>query len=290
MRVIYVLSLILYLGAAAQAATGDVVVSGPPGFRIFVDGEFAGVTTEEEEGLLLAGLDAGIHTIRAEKAGHPPRDFSVVAGPIRAEVRIEEDPSGDTEAAAGVTQAVGRIVVTSEPENCLVQFAGERMLKDKPTKTIREVPVGNHKIFFERYGVVLSTRVDVEAGEATTVMADFVNNRVGILEKEDPAETDLTEEQAARSECVEWWVEVMRVTDQDVIEEISGQLDEIGFPSYHQAVITVRDESDLPFYKIRVGPINDKKTAKWSATKLRNAGFKGAWPLPALCQGAGQSR
>ena len=70
MRIFYVFSLILCLGAAAQAATGDVVVGGPPGFRIFVDGEFAGVTTEEEQGLLLAELDAGVHTLRAEKAGH----------------------------------------------------------------------------------------------------------------------------------------------------------------------------------------------------------------------------
>jgi hypothetical protein len=68
------------------------------------------------------------------------------------------------------------------------------------------------------------------------------------------------------------------------IEAASSILKNIGFPEYHQKIITIEDDGILPLYKLRVGPVARKSEAKYPAHVMKQAGFTSIWIVPEECQ------
>lgn len=70
--------------AAAQAGLADPLPSGTlhvsssPGVRVYVDNQFAGLTTADQAGLRVSALLAGEHQVRVEKIGYKSKRFVVV--------------------------------------------------------------------------------------------------------------------------------------------------------------------------------------------------------------------
>ena len=293
MQRVHVILLVVFLGIAASAATGDLWINCAPGFDIFLDGEFMGVSEPSENGKHLPGLSSGEHTIRIEKDGFALLEFSMPVGPASNQVVVgelgPESNGGLPGATEGeeVEQLVGTIEVTSDPRNCTVEFAGRKTPKEQPILTIPGIAVGEHNIRFESEGTVLETTVVVQAAQLAQVRVDFRNKRVAVTgdtsDVRGGESASKEESPRAESECIEYWVQVMRTSNFDEIEPAQSTLKDLGYPSYHQKLITIEDESAPPIYKLRVGPIPRRKKAQWVAGLIRNAGFPAVWVLPTEC-------
>ena len=292
--------MIVFLGVAASAAAGDLWINCAPGFDIFLDGEFMGVSKPSENGKRLPGLSSGEHTIRIEKNDFALLEFSISVGPASNQVVVGElEPKsngglpGATEGEE-VEQLVGMIVVMSDPRNCTVEFAGRTIPKEQPILTIPGIAIGEHKIQFESEGTVLNTTVVVQAAQLAQVRVDFRSKRVAVTgdtpDVRGGESASKEESPRAEPECIEFWVQVMRTSNFDEIEPAQSALQDLGYPSYHQKLITIKNESAPPIYKLRVGPIPRRKKAQWVAGLIRNAGFPAVWVVPTECHPRGSRK
>ena len=286
--------LIVFLGIAASAATGDLWINCAPGFDIFLDGEFMGVSEPSENGKRLPGVSSGEHTIRIEEDGVALLEFSIPVGPASNQVVVGElgpESNGGLPGAAegeeAEEQLVGTIEVMSDPRNCTVEFSGRKTPKEQPILTIPGIAVGEHNIRFESEGTVLRTTVVVQADQLIQVRVDFRNKLVSV--RGDTSDVrggeSASEEESPRAEleCIEYWVQVMRTSNFDEIEPAQSALKDMGYPSYHQKLITIEDESAPPIFKLRVGPIPRRNKAQWVAGLIRHAGFTAVWVVPTEC-------
>jgi hypothetical protein len=281
-------------GIATSAAAGNLWITCEPGLDVYLDGQFVGVSERAEDGKYLPGISSGEHTIRIEKAGFAPVEVSIAVGPASNQIVVgelgPEIKEGLPGAAEGkeAEQLEGKIRITSNPRECNVKFADRRVLKKQPIMTITGIPIGEHKLWFESAGTVLSTTVAVQATQTTQVMADFSNNRVTVVDADSDqsgSESAGEEERPrAETECVEYWVQVMRTSDPEAIEPARSALKEQGFPLYHQKLIAIADDGTLPVYKLRVGPITRRNKANHVTGLLKHGGFKTAWVVPEECQ------
>jgi len=291
---VHLISIVVCLGIAASAAAGDVWINCEAGFDIYLDGEPAGVSEKAEFGKILRGITTGVHTIRIQKEGVAPREFSISVGVAANQVvvgalspKISEVPTEAPEKEPE-TKLVGMIVITSDPRVCNVKFAGQHIPKIKPIMTFPTVLVGEHKLWFESSGTILSEKVVVQAGKTVEVKVDFRNQRIAITggTSDVPSDDSAGEDESPRTEpeCIEYWVQVMRTSNIEEIEAASSVLEDLGFPDYHQKTITVEGDGALPLYKLRVGPIPRKNKATWVAGLIKNAGFMNVWVAPEECQ------
>lgn len=99
-----VLLLLALAGLVAAEGFGRLQVTCRPGVRVYLDGEFVGLTTADEDGLFLREVAAGDHVVRVEKLGFEPVDFEVEVRAGRAtEVRVDPLTPTQTEAAPLLT-------------------------------------------------------------------------------------------------------------------------------------------------------------------------------------------
>ena len=292
--------LVMCVAVAASATAGDLWINCEAGLEVFLDGEHVGMSEEAEFGKLLRGVASGEHTIRIEKEGRVPLEFSVSVGFAANQVvvgalspDISEVPS-DEAGEDAEERGVGMIAITSDPSECNVKLAGLRIPKIKPIMTFPNIPVGEHKLWFESSGTVLSASVNVQEGQTAEVRVDFRNQRVAFTgDTTVVSGDDLTggeESPRDEPECIEFWIEVLRTDNAEDIEPYQQTLKELGFPREQQKVITIEDDGGLPTYKLRVGPVPQSKKAKWAAGLIRNAGIPTVWVLPEECQASSEPK
>lgn len=296
MQKVFLISMVVCIGFAASAAAGDLWINCEAGLEIYLDGKLQGVSEQAEFGKLLRGVPEGDHAIRIQKEGFTPKEFpisvgfaanQVVVGALSAE--ISEPPPEDSEQDSE-NHLVGMIAITSDPSECNVKFAEQRIPKIKPIMTFPNVQVGEHKLWFESSGTVLSATVNVLESRTAKVRVDFRNQRVAVAADTsntggEDASVEEEGEEGPRTapECIEYWIEVLRTEDYDAIEPYHQTLKELGFPREHHKVVTIEEDSATPIYKLRVGPIERAKKAKWAAGLIRNAGIRTVWVLPEEC-------
>lgn len=177
------------------AFAGDVQVLCEPGLRVYLDDGFVGVSTGREDGLVLVDLPEGEHTIRLEKDGHLSQVFRVEVMELPVEVEVTEpfvpvpspraNPPG--EAAPWITPTptpepvamVGRLVVTSAPQNCTVEFDGETIAKDRPHLDLGGLAPGTHTIIFRKEGFEPVTgEVTIHPGAEIRVRGNLKEGRL----------------------------------------------------------------------------------------------------------------
>ena len=283
---------------AASAAAGDLWVNCEPGSEIFLDGESVGVCESAGADLRIPGIEAGEHTMRVEANGVLPAEFTLSLGPTSAQVVIPELASmveGDLPASdEGLESAplAGTVEFTSNPRNCEVRFAGRTIDKKQPIVVFLGIPAGEYDLHAASADNVLKSAVTVPAGQSVKAMADFSSQRVAVsaVESVGGELESTTEDEVPREEpeCIEYWIQVLRTSDPEAIQPVRDGLKEMGFPEYHQKLITVEDEGTLPLYKLRVGPITRHNQAKHFAGLIRHRGFTTAWVVPDKCRSSSQ--
>jgi PEGA domain len=168
------LILLIVLAAAAVAAAGDIQVLCEPGLRVYLDGELAGISSRLDDGAYLMEVSRGLHTVRVEKDGFVPQSFEVLVGQVPVEVSVSTfepaPPAAGTQetAGAGNALAVGTLIVTSAPQNCVVEVSGTPHTKTSPQLVIGGIAAGEHTLRFTKPGYDPVTKV-VEVQPSATV-------------------------------------------------------------------------------------------------------------------------
>jgi len=80
--------LFFVMSVVAVSFAGDIQVSCSPGLRIYLDDKFKGTTNAMEDGLFLANVSSGAHTIRVEKDGFVPQNIRIEVSDHPVEVRV----------------------------------------------------------------------------------------------------------------------------------------------------------------------------------------------------------
>lgn len=178
--------LIFVLVAATLSSAGDIQVICEPGLRVYLDDKLAGTSNAREDGLFLAGVRNGSHIIRVEKEGYVPQAFEVEVADPPVEVRVgalvplppEPEPVAPT--PAPIKPAVGILVVTSAPQNCVVEIDGSRIEdKNAPTLTLSDLVIGRHTISFSKDGYeTISGTFFIQAGTVTTIRGNLIDGTV----------------------------------------------------------------------------------------------------------------
>lgn len=275
------------LVVAAAAGAGDLWLACPAGLEISVDGGYVGVCREDMDSTHIEGLSDGLHEVQIGRDPGPVRQFGIAIGTVPHQVVVADLDPSSTAAETGDAEPPdrGNIQITSDPLVCTVKVGDLWADKDQPVLTLQGVPAGTHRLWFERYGEIMKADVVLEADETLRYKVDFAKKLVTNLADEE-AEEDLAvpvAEPGNAEECLIYWVEVLRTSDMARVEEVQKMLDQLGFPSYHQKLITVDDDGVLPLYKLRVGPIDTMHLAKYTVHTIKPAQLLGTRILAEPC-------
>jgi hypothetical protein len=191
------LGLVILTIVPALSFAGDIQVACEPGLRVYLDGKFVGTSSAKEDGLFLASVPRGAHVVRVEKDGFVPQSFRVEVETLPIEVKVKAlspeppmRPEGETGGAAA-KQPVGKLLVTSAPQDCIVEIDGKEQNKSVPLLLIEGLAAGEHPISFSkpgydrisgvvtiRPGLEVTIRGDLKAGKVETVYEGYGSLRV----------------------------------------------------------------------------------------------------------------
>ena len=187
------IALALALMVTAPLLAGDIQVLCEPGLRVYLDGEFAGISTAKDDGLFLANIAKGQHRLWIEKDGFLSQNFVVDVLDAPIEVKVAEFkpvPTAAPEAQPGkaekkeVTELIGNLVITSAPQNCVVEVDGKSHTKDVPELSLGGIAAGDHAISFSKQGYApISGVVNIQAGAEVTVRGNLKEGRVEVVHK-----------------------------------------------------------------------------------------------------------
>jgi len=183
-RVLWI-CLFLVMSAAVVSSAGDIQVSCPPDHQIYLDDKFKGTSSAMEDGLFLAKVPAGAHTIRVEKDGFLPKNIRIEVSDHPVEVRVgnlsPQPFAQDTKKAEPeeVKQLFGELVVTSAPQNCVVEIDGKSETKKIPLLSIGRIAAGEHTISFSKPGYeTISGVIRIPPGVEVTVRGDLFEGEI----------------------------------------------------------------------------------------------------------------
>jgi len=186
MKCARLLCLLVAVGVVAVAWAGDIQVFCEPGLRVYLNGELVGISSRLDDGLYLMDVGRGTHTVRVEKDGCVPQAFEVAVGREPLELSagdftlLTPKPGDAAPAAEPADQPLGRLVVTSAPQNCVVELDGTPHTKTAPQLTIGGLIAGEHTVRFIKPGYEpVSQQITVLAGGTVAVRG---NLKAGELE------------------------------------------------------------------------------------------------------------
>jgi len=180
--------LFFVMSAAAVSFAGDIQVSCSPGLRVYLDDELMGTSSAKEDGLFLMNVPHGTRTIRIEKDGFVPQSVQVKVSSFPIEVKIsglspEPVVHLRTEAEAEpVRELVGYLVVTSAPQNCVVEIDGKSETKETPRLSVDRLAAGEHTISFSKPGYeTISGVIRISPGVEVTVRGNLLEGKIETL-------------------------------------------------------------------------------------------------------------
>ena len=173
------------MSVAAASFAADIQVSCPPDLRIYLDDKFMGTSETMQDGLYLMDVRKGSHIIRIEKDGFIPQNIQIEVSDFPIEVRVGKlvpDPGArfKTETTAvPVRKDVGYLVVTSAPQNCVVEIDGKTEIKETPKISIDRLTAGDHRISFSKPGFeTISGIVKIPSGAEITVRGNLFEGKI----------------------------------------------------------------------------------------------------------------
>jgi hypothetical protein len=179
------LCLLLLTSVPVMSFAGDIQVACEPALRVYLDGKFVGTSSSKEDGLFLANVPEGGHVIRVEKDGFVPQSFQVDVLKLPIEVKVGEfspEPAirHDREtSSAKIKEPSGKLLVTSAPQNCVVEIDGKPESKSTPLLLIEGLAAGEHPISFSKPGYDrISGVVRIQPGAEVTIRGDLTAGKL----------------------------------------------------------------------------------------------------------------
>ena len=180
--------LFFVVSAAAVSFAGDIQVTCSTGLRIYLDDKLMGTSNSMEDGLFLASVPSGAHTIRAEKDGFLPKNIRIEVSDHPVEIRVgnlSPQPFAQYQKKTEpeeVKQLFGELVVTSAPQNCVIELDGKPETKEVPELSIGRVISGKHTISFSKPGYETITReITIHPGTEVTIRGDLIAGKIDAL-------------------------------------------------------------------------------------------------------------
>lgn len=177
--------MLLAMSLAASVFAGDIQVSCGPDLRVYLDGKLAGVSSAKEDGLYLANVPDGLHVVRVEKDGFASQTFRVQVSKVPVEVKVgafAPQAPASREAETSVAKALeppGLLVVTSAPQNCVVEVDGKPETKSAPLMRVQGLATGEHSISFSKQGYDrLAGSITMRPGAALNVHGDLIAGKL----------------------------------------------------------------------------------------------------------------
>jgi hypothetical protein len=177
--------MVFVMSVVAVSSAGDIQIFCSPGLRVYLDNELMGTSSAKEDGLFLMNVPNGSRTIRVEKDGFVPQSIQVEVSNFPIEVTVgdlspEPIVHYKKEAQAeSIKQLVGNLVITSAPQNCVVEIDGRSETKDTPQFSIDGLAAGEHTISFSKPGYdPISGVVTIQPGTEVTVRGNLKAGRV----------------------------------------------------------------------------------------------------------------
>jgi len=182
--------LVLLVGGSpgqAQKETGYVQIIADPDVRVFIDGKLAGLTSSQDQGLVVTGVSAGTHRIRFEKQGFKAGyiELAVAPGEVTVytlyssapDVDIQEEDSGRTgymEPRTGVLEVVCLPVycTVSIPELALYNYQ-----KRSSTLTVGGAPAMRYQVTIRVGKARLQRTVELKPNTTLRLFANFADGR-----------------------------------------------------------------------------------------------------------------
>jgi hypothetical protein len=138
-----VVSAILVVAAvtAAAADTASLQVTCWPGHRVYLDGEFRGLTTADQDGLYLTGLAAGDHTVTVRKLGRDDWTTTVslqeggIAEVIVSDAVVQAPPAAPSVAAEAQGEVASAPVVTGAAAGTVAAVESATAVPPAPAPT-----------------------------------------------------------------------------------------------------------------------------------------------------------
>ncbi len=185
-----VAALLIVFACVFPVAAGEIQILCEPGLRIYLDGQFIGLSTEREDGLYLMDIEAGLRKIWVEKDGFLSQNFEIELGKYPAEITVgtfEQIPTPGPEPAVVAAPRApvhlgGDLIVMSAPQNCTVVIDGETMTKDAPHMVVGGLAAGDHLVSFSKPGFKPVSRVvAIEPGADLRIQGNLKTGKVEIV-------------------------------------------------------------------------------------------------------------
>ncbi|MCP4901002.1 MAG: PEGA domain-containing protein, partial [bacterium] len=179
------LFLVVLMSVATVSFAGDIQILCEPGLRVYLDEGLIGTSSAREDGLFLMNVKAGVHTIRVEKDGFLPQMFQVEVSNTPMEVTVDEFTPKPVSTRATSTfggtikQLAGNLIVTSAPQNCMVEVDGKPHEKTSPQLTIEGLVAGTHAITFKKEGYeTVEGVIRLRPGSESTIRGNFNTGKI----------------------------------------------------------------------------------------------------------------
>ncbi len=188
------LYLLLLIGLPTFSLAGDIQVLCEPGLKVYLDGEFMGISNAKEDGLFLPNVPTGEHVVRVEKEGFSPRSFTVRIG-LPVEVRVGEftsEPEAQLQEKApgakveSLQEGEGSLRVISTPMRCTVRFLGKTREKTSQRLNLSHIPAGEHSIEVSWRHLKLSRKIRIIDGQRTVVRISFMKGDEPFIVSHEP--------------------------------------------------------------------------------------------------------
>ncbi len=174
--------LIIWAPCVAIAA-GDIQITCEPGIRIWLNNDFKGKTTIDDNGIFIEGLSQGNYIIKAAKTGFNPlrKTVNVLDGQTievkikftTPSVKIEQiSPEKDTT----LVQKVGTFILRSVPLKATVYIDNKEM--GKTDIKVGNFPVGNHTVKFVFKNKELKGSFQLNSNESLKLKGHFKKNEI----------------------------------------------------------------------------------------------------------------
>jgi len=171
----------------AQHNLGYIRLVCEPGARVYVDGEFKGMTSEKQGGLIISSVSASRHLLRFEKEGYHVQEATVDVGFLKVlEYRAHPFTPKQKTVESGnpthppVEKKVGSILIQTLPLNCKINITalgvnGYEKYRDEVD--FDKLPVGTYAATFSALGKSVDQAFVIEDGKVTRLFVDILNDK-----------------------------------------------------------------------------------------------------------------
>lgn len=163
---------LLLATSTSSGSVGVVFVHIPPGYEVILDGKSAGLSTAKDEGKVIKGVAAGVHSVivRTSDGREAKASVSVAKGQT-TDVNIS--PLGFRRLNKGVEDESGAVKLTSVPDGAVAQINGlTRENAGGSEITFDPIPAGRYVLTLTTAGGAKKITSDVDVPRASLVTID----------------------------------------------------------------------------------------------------------------------